>query len=1147
MNRPTPPRGNRLTVESLETREVLSTTQSFNFEMPTAPALPLDWSTWSSQASQPTGGYVTSTVRATSGVQSLASTGNSTLSARFWQNGLHPSDVVISANVRVDSLIPTELFTRGSNLGSATPTYYGVSVVRGTQLELFSMVNGQRTVLATLKTSNYLSGVWMRISLRTEGPQISVRAQRLDTQQWLTNTGTWATLASDAIRLSDRTISGDGHVGVARPNSYSGTVYLDDLEIRSIGIPDRVENFDSDPLGQVPSDWRSFNSSSTTGNGFRVDGSGTATSGGQTLISTGRSNETSRAWLDASQSPNVEISSALFLDSLLPAQMIVRGQGLDTNAPTYYAATLTRGLNLQIVKVENGAETVIGSLRSVGYFSGRWVRVNMVAEGDQLRVRIQRLDTNQWLNSSGQWQTAETVALQVTDRSIVNGGDVGLGRKAQYAGTLRFDDFVLLGHQADVDDPVVVINTPAPNVTAAGSVTVSASVTDPGGVQRVEFLLNGVVRATMLQGPFSWTFDSRGLPDGTYTLMVRAYDRSGNIGVSTQTLRLDNSSQRPAIPEIPRKYSHIRVAQLAYSATPVGEFEAELYRTSIDLVVASQRFFDTFEAASPDTPKLVYTNLSNLYLNLLTDWLAYADSKGVSREEAFYHVEQATAFFGDSPSSVPVTWLWNAARGSANPASWQSGMTDLLNASRGVNSDAIAFGALNEAVYLGYTDKFNELNLTVQKAAQFGWSGIVEYVSAVDAQGNPTQWKSLFVRDTTGGLTRSGQWRFDPPADWVASSINGSARLFHLRVRTMSGDSSVAPVAGTIFTPDYVQATRVNGQIRGTIPAFDRAADLDGDGFLNDREYAGRAAGKDARFDYQSRVFYPAYGQMRFVVNPSSKAVRDWFVDRHVAEAEQIGELDGFFVDNSNGRLIISGIALRESTASYALDYSGLLGELSQALQPRWLLANTSPAVAETDNVVRQTAATMEEFAIRAENHSWQMFQNTANMVQRRLSLLSPTPYVILDSVASTEANQTNPDTLMATLAYYYLIGDADRTFLMLFGGQNPSTTWKEHWTDAIRYDVGQALDTWSQFASGADPTNSRLEYRIYQRNYQNALVLYKPLSFGSNVTGQLGGNTSTTHQLNGQYRELRSDGTLGPVVSSITLANGRGAVMVRA
>jgi len=58
----------------------------------------------------------------------------------------------------------------------------------------------------------------------------------------------------------------------------------------------------------------------------------------------------------------------------------------------------------------------------------------------------------------------------------------------------------------------------------------------------------------------------------------------------------------------------------------------------------------------------------------------------------------------------------------------------------------------------------------------------------------------------------------------------------------------------------------------------------------------------------------------------------------------------------------------------------------------------------------------------------------------------------------------------------------------------------------------------------------------------------HKPISFAA---GQGAGTTAdatvTTHQLNGNYRVLNADGTLGPIVTSINLRNGEGVTLMKA
>ena len=69
----------------------------------------------------------------------------------------------------------------------------------------------------------------------------------------------------------------------------------------------------------------------------------------------------------------------------------------------------------------------------------------------------------------------------------------------------------------------------------------------------------------------------------------------------------------------------------------------------------------------------------------------------------------------------------------------------------------------------------------------------------------------------------------------------------------------------------------------------------------------------------------------------------------------------------------------------------------------------------------------------------------------------------------------------------------------------------------------------------------------MYQRRYENALILYKPLSYTRGISGTIADNTATMQQLDGSYRVVRSDGTLGPAVRQVSLRNGEGVVLARA
>jgi hypothetical protein len=146
------------------------------------------------------------------------------------------------------------------------------------------------------------------------------------------------------------------------------------------------------------------------------------------------------------------------------------------------------------------------------------------------------------------------------------------------------------------------------------------------------------------------------------------------------------------------------------------------------------------------------------------------------------------------------------------------------------------------------------------------------------------------------------------------------------------------------------------------------------------------------------------------------------------------------------------------------------------------------------------------------------------------------------------KGSPTDARTQIGALAYYYLLADPDSTFLMFFGGYEPGNTWQRHWTAAVAYNVGKPRAAWSVWATGTDPGTAGLTYKIYGREYDNALVLFKPLSYarGAKEIATLGDETASKHDLKGTYRPLQGDGTLGEPVTSVSLRNGEGAILVK-
>ena len=81
-------------------------------------------------------------------------------------------------------------------------------------------------------------------------------------------------------------------------------------------------------------------------------------------------------------------------------------------------------------------------------------------------------------------------------------------------------------------------DTTAPTVSASesgtsGNITLSATASDAVGVTNVEFYIDGVLRGTDPSAPYSVTFDSTALSNGSHSLVAKAYDAAGNVGTSS--------------------------------------------------------------------------------------------------------------------------------------------------------------------------------------------------------------------------------------------------------------------------------------------------------------------------------------------------------------------------------------------------------------------------------------------------------------------------------------------------------------------------------------------------------------------------------------------------------------------------------------
>jgi hypothetical protein len=1074
--------------------------------------------------------------------------GLSRATARAWLSHALPADGVLSADIALNS-IPAQLLARGTLLDTPTPSYYALSLARGypgPQSLLMRVNGGVSTTLGVLNLPEYMSsGTWVNETLVLKGNHLQAQFLRKDTNQYLNSAGKWQKDQAFAFDLTDSdssALTGGGNAGVGRPASYVGTLTFAHL---AFTVPSEVESFDGAALGTYPTGWSQARSDNAPQNPptfvIATPPAGiTPLSGSQVLASIVPSGHVSAlAWNSTVQLADAAVSAGIYVNSPTPLQILARGSGLDTATPTYYALSLTQDspTRLQLQKVMNGVTTTLpGGDLEFTYISRLWVQATLYVNGPSIRAQLYRSDTGQYLNDHGIWQTAQTWAINIVDNSIKQGGQAGLYRGLGTAAPVYFDNFVVSPLTIDNVPPAVSLSSGASTNSISGVQTFTATVSDNVAVSRVAFYVDDVLHAVVNAAPFSWAFDTTTVANGTHTLVAKAFDAAGNFAFSAPITFTVQNNTTVAPSSLPSHYSHIRIAELAYGGTPQDDIFNRLLASSVDLVIPNPAYLNNVDAQSPATPKLIYANVSNIYQSSLTDWLSYADAHGIDREQAFYHVASATPFSGSSPSSQPVDQFWGLYSGGSTLAN----MTSLTASDQG----SIAFGGTNESLYVGYPDPFREINVNLATANQ-GSSIVLQYANAVDANGNPTGWANVpLVSDSTAGLTQSGRLTFDPPPDWKTTSVGGSARLYYVRFLTKQA-GSVLPVANSLRGRDYVGA---QGTTSGIIPAFDSAADLNHDGYLSDAEYnsPSRDPCKTARFLYESRLFAGYYGQMRFATNVSNPSFRSWAIVSIQNLLADNPLANGIFMDNSSGKLPAAFGAVLEAIDAYSADYGALLNGIGRAIAPRWVLPNTAGGNASADPVAQGVHAYYEEFAIKPLHDDYATFDTIVAQVARRAEA-SPGAYAVIDS-RPDGGSPTDARMQLATLASYYQMSDSKRTFLDFYGGFEPNSSWSRHWSPAAAYNIGQPTGP-SKVQVGVDGLG--FTYHVYQRTFANGagnksvLVLYKPLSYNGQKDGLLT-DPPTSYALPGAYHRLNADGTVDPhVITSISLANGQGAILI--
>lgn len=306
-------------------------------------------------------------------------------------------------------------------------------------------------------------------------------------------------------------------------------------------------------------------------------------------------------------------------------------------------------------------------------------------------------------------------------------------------------------------------------------------------------------------------------------------------------------------------------------------------------------------------------------------------------------------------------------------------------------TDAWQHADAGGALFVLLSQPFDEISIELSQGAQNG-TLLVEYPSAVDAAGLVTAWSELNVTDGTANLAQSGTLRWAPPEDWKWAALHdgtgasyghgqffgqpllaAGGRAYALRISWVGG-SGTAPRLDNVTLRNWMPEVEAGDPARRIVPGWDSANDADGNGYVDDTEFAQRPnLNASARMQWESRAV--PLGSMWnqssnwCSTNLFSTGVRDEIAAYHAQDwAERVirgGYNDDLFKTvGASSYQPLSGGAIAESpytigsselADAYAESLLATLTAIAEATQSSWITANISAENLFTDPVRHAT------------------------------------------------------------------------------------------------------------------------------------------------------------------------------------------------
>jgi hypothetical protein len=207
---------------------------------------------------------------------------------------------------------------------------------------------------------------------------------------------------------------------------------------------------------------------------------------------------------------------------------------------------------------------------------------------------------------AAQGTTSWSFALDT--RSLTDGAHTVTARAKDAAGNATMASVRFTSSNADTTPPVVSISAPSGGATVGGTVSVSGTASDTGGLAGVSVSVDGGLPQPAT-GTASWTdgVDTTSLADGTHTVTARAIDTSGNAATASISVNVQNADTTAPSVQIA---SPVAGATLSGAATVSGNASDNVQVAGVAVSVDGGGF-SSAQGTSAWSYALSTTSLSN--------------------------------------------------------------------------------------------------------------------------------------------------------------------------------------------------------------------------------------------------------------------------------------------------------------------------------------------------------------------------------------------------------------------------------------------------------------------------------------------------------------------------------------------------------